>query len=86
MATQRLTRLTVSLPEALVEEVDRLLAQGSNRSAAVRQALQEAVDEARRREDSERYRRGYAEQPETEEEFGWLDAANLEFWTKYDAK
>ena len=76
------TRLTVSLPVSLVAEVDRFLAKRSSRSAVVREALQRAVDEARRREEEERWVRGYEAQPQTEEEFGWADVAALDFWTK----
>lgn len=76
------TRLTVSLPVALVEELDRFLAKRSSRSAAVREALQRAVDEARRREEIERFVRGYEAQPQTEEEFGWQDVVALDFWAE----
>ena len=86
MVADSVTRLTVSLPASLVREMDRLLTRDSSRSAAVRTALQRAVDEARRREEVERFKRGYREQPQTEEEFGWADAAALEFWTKPETK
>lgn len=76
------TRLTVSLPVSLVEELDRFLAKRSSRSAAVREALQRAVAEARRREEIERFVRGYEAQPQTEEEFGWQDVVALDFWTE----
>ena len=76
------TRLTVSLPVSLVEALDRFLANRTSRSAAVREVLQRAVDEARRREEIERFVRGYKAQPQTEEECGWADVAALDFWTK----
>ena len=76
------TRLTVSLPGSLVEALDRFLATGTSRSAAVREALQRAVDEARRREEVESFVRGYEAQPQTEEEFGWADVAALDFWAE----
>jgi len=77
------TRLTVSLPVSLVEALDRFLATGTSRSAAVREALQRAVDEARRQEEVERFVRGYEAQPQTEEEFGWADVAALHFWAEH---
>jgi metal-responsive CopG/Arc/MetJ family transcriptional regulator len=77
------TRLTVSLPVSLVEALDRFLATRTSRSAAVREALQRAVDEARRQEEIERFVRGYQAQPQTEEEFGWADVAALDFWAEH---
>ena len=76
--SERTTRLTVSLPASLVEALDRFLARRTNRSAAVREVLQRAVDEARRREEADLFVRGYEAQPQTEEEFGWADAAALD--------
>ncbi len=80
------TRLTVSLPVSLVEALDRFLATRTSRSAAVREALQRAVDEARRREEVERFVRGYEAQPQTEEEFGWADVAALHFWVEHPSE
>ncbi len=71
--TERSTRLTVSLPIGLVQSLDRFLARGTSRSAAVREALERAIEEARQREEVSRYVRGYETQPQTEEEFGWTD-------------
>lgn len=85
-AAGRSARLTVSLPASLVDEVDRFLAGGMSRSAAVRAALEWAVAEARRREQIERFLRGYADQPQTEDEFGWADAAALDFWSQHPSE
>ena len=79
-----IVRLTVSLPAPLVEGLDRYLAQGGSRSAAVREVLEKAVAEAEKREQIEAWIRGYEELPETEEEFGWLDAAVLDFFAEHD--
>ena len=73
MPAEPFTRLTVSLPVSLVEALDRLLARQTSRSAAVREAVQRAVDDARRREAVERFVRGYEALPQSEEEFGWAD-------------
>ena len=85
-AAGRTTRLTVSLPASLVDEVDRFLAGGMSRSAAVRATLERAVAEARQREEVERFLRGYAADPQTEEEFGWADAAALDFWSEHPSE
>jgi metal-responsive CopG/Arc/MetJ family transcriptional regulator len=82
-ADEPFTRLTVSLPVSLVEALDLLLAKEMSRSAAVRAAVEKAVDDARRREEIERFVRGYREQPQTEEEFGWADVAALSFWAEH---
>ena len=75
----KMTRLTISLPEPLVQGVDRKLARpGESRSAVVRRLLEEALREAEEREEVERYVRGYREEPQTEEEFGWSDRASAE--------
>ena len=68
----------MSLPASLVDAVDRFLTRGTSRSAAVREALEQAVEDARRREEIERFVRGYEAQPQTEEEFGWADAVAVD--------
>jgi metal-responsive CopG/Arc/MetJ family transcriptional regulator len=74
----RIARLTISLPADLLEAVDRKLARDSeSRSALIRRVLEDALREAEEREDVERYIRGYQEQPQTEDEYGWSDAALL---------
>lgn len=70
-----MTRITVSVPTRLLEEVDQRLVKGEEgRSAVVRRLLEEALRAVEEREDVERYVRGYRECPQTEEEFGWSDA------------
>jgi metal-responsive CopG/Arc/MetJ family transcriptional regulator len=74
-----LSRFTISLPAELLEEVDdQLVGDDDSRSAVVRRLLEEALRERRRQRDVERYIRGYREQPQTEEEFGWSDVATTE--------
>jgi Arc/MetJ-type ribon-helix-helix transcriptional regulator len=65
-----MTQIAVKLPDALVREVDDLVAQGlfASRSSAVRRAL-EAVVAGQRREAMERaYAEGYRRVPESERE------------------
>ncbi len=81
----RSVRLTVTLPAPLVEALDRSLIGGGSRSAAVREALEKAIAEAQKREQIEAWRRGYAEHPETDEEFGWADVATLEFFAEHES-
>ncbi len=73
------SRITVSLPTELLEAVDQRIARpDESRSALVRRLLEAALRETEEREEIERYVRGYREKPQTEEEFGWSDAAGPE--------
>jgi metal-responsive CopG/Arc/MetJ family transcriptional regulator len=78
--------LTVSLPVSLVEALDRFLANGTSRSAAVRQAVAQAIEDARRREAIDQYVRGYEAQPQTQEEFGWADVVAVEFFAEHSSE
>ena len=63
-----MTQIAVKLPDALVHELDELVARGffPSRSSAVRQAV-EAIVSARRRDAVERaYAKGYGQLPESE--------------------
>ncbi|MFN8636802.1 MAG: ribbon-helix-helix protein, CopG family [Chloroflexota bacterium] len=73
------TRLTISLPTALVEKLDARLVQGdASRTAAIRRLIEAALREIEAREEREQYIRAWKEQPQTEEEFGWSDRAVAE--------
>ncbi|MEO6629871.1 MAG: ribbon-helix-helix domain-containing protein [Aquihabitans sp.] len=65
-----MTQIAVKLPEALVRELDELVAQGlfPSRSSAVRRALEIIVSVQRRDAIEEAYANGYREVPETESE------------------
>jgi Arc/MetJ-type ribon-helix-helix transcriptional regulator len=77
--TPAVSRVTISVPTKLLESVDNELVQeGETRSGLIRRLLEKALREAKEREDIERYVRGYREEPQTEEEFGWSDQALLE--------
>jgi len=74
-----LSRVTISVPTKLLESVDQeLVKEGETRSALIRRLLEKALREAKETADVERYVRGYLEEPQTEEEFGWSDRALLE--------
>lgn len=75
----KVSRFTVSVPSSLLEAVDRTLVNGDeSRSAVVRRLLEEALREVEEQEDIQRYIRGWQENPQTEEEFGWLEQATLQ--------
>ena len=65
------------IPDDLVEEVDRLVEDGTvaSRSAAVRVGLERLVDRERRRRIGEAIVEGYRRIPQTDEELEWADAA-----------
>lgn len=68
------SRLNVTVPVDLLDAVDRVRARhGESRSAFVRRLLEQALADADERAAVERYVRGYRDQPQTEEEFGWSD-------------
>lgn len=70
----RITRMTVSLPSILIDALDqRLVHDGEGRSAVIRRLIETALRQAEEQEEIARYIRGYAEQPQTEDECGWSD-------------
>ncbi len=78
-SVQGVSRFTVSVPSGLLEEVDQKLAGGAkSRSAVVRRLLEEALRALEEQEQIEQYVTAYRRQPQTEEEFGWSDAATLD--------
>lgn len=75
------TRVTITLPTTLLREIDeRLVNSEMDRGTAIRQLIEAALHdfamrEHRRRQeqaDVEQYIRGWREQLQTEEEFGWM--------------
>ena len=72
------SRVTLSLPTSLLRELDERLAHGNDemsRSAAVQRLIETALHILTEREKVEQYVRGWREQPQTEEEFGWTTSA-----------
>ena len=77
---EKATRVTVSLPEDLLKAVDEKLVNGhQSRSAVVRRLLARAVREAEEREDVQQWIRAYREQPQTDDELGWVDVVGPQF-------
>jgi len=72
----RASKIAVSLPSDLLEEVERARAElGESRSQFVRGALVGRLRDRRRREDIERYLDAYREEPESEVD-AWSAAAS----------
>jgi hypothetical protein len=68
----RVAKVTISLPQDLLAFVEsQRPGLGETRSEVIRYFLEHARRAERERADVERYIRGYEEQPQTEEEFGW---------------
>ena len=85
------SRITVSLPSGLLQALDEHLVNGEgDRSTVIRRLIEQelqAREERDRREQAEReqveqFIRAWKEQPETEEEFGWLDHAVRQYATE----
>jgi Arc/MetJ-type ribon-helix-helix transcriptional regulator len=72
-----MTQLVARVPDELVREIDRLIAEGvvASRSDAVRTALEALVDRRRRTEIGAAIVAGYERRPQTEDEFAGADAA-----------
>lgn len=65
-----MTQIAVKLPDALVREVDELVARGlfPSRSSAVRRGVEAIVSEQRRDALEQAYADGYRQAPESESE------------------
>ncbi len=75
--TKRMAQLVTRLDDRLVAEVDALVAAGlvSNRSEAVRLALERLVDQHRRQRVGAEIAEAYRRRPQTDEELSGLDEA-----------
>ena len=83
------SRISVTLPSELVRALDKRLGKvEGSRGAVIRRLIGQelqAREERDRREHEERdlvehYVRGWHEQPQTDEEFGWSDRVVAEAW------
>ena len=73
-----MAKIAISLPDQTLEEIEKeRLAAGESRSQFVRRAVEAYFQNKRKKEDIERYIRGYQQFPETEEELAWVEAASL---------
>lgn len=72
------------MPEPMYLDMERARGgAGQDRSAWVQQAIAEWLQRERREADIAAYVRGYAQQPEDEEEYAWSEAA-LKVGSAYD--
>jgi metal-responsive CopG/Arc/MetJ family transcriptional regulator len=76
---RRFTKVTISLPTGLLEEVERSKDEcGESRSETIARLLRSALRAEQEKADIERYIRGYLEHPDTEEEAVFADAMSVE--------
>ncbi|MBS1848039.1 MAG: hypothetical protein JST73_07150 [Actinobacteria bacterium] len=75
-----MTQLVTRVDEALLVQVDALIEIGEvpTRSEAVRTGLRQLVDGAIRRREGEAIARAYREQPQSDDDRTWSDAATIE--------
>ena len=68
-------QLVTRIPDALAEDLDRLVAEGvvASRSEAVRLGLERLVDHERRRRIGQAIVDGYTRMPQTDDELLWTD-------------
>lgn len=79
MVEVSVSRFTVTVPaDVLIALDERLVREGESRSAVIRRLLEDALRDMAAREQIEQYVRGYHEQPQTDEEFGWTDQIAVE--------
>ena len=80
----RAAKIAISLPEELLQGVDRKRrASGETRSEYFRRAVQALIHIDREREAAEQYVRGYMQNPETDSELAWVEAASHEVLAAY---
>lgn len=79
-----MAKIAISLPDKTLEEIEKeRLAAGESRSQFFRRAVEAYFQNKRKKEDIERYIRGYQQFPETEEELTWVEAASLGVLAEY---
>jgi metal-responsive CopG/Arc/MetJ family transcriptional regulator len=72
-------RLTISLPSNLLKSLDtKLMRPDETRSAAIRRILDEALRDIDEQEQVKQWIQAYESQPQTEDEFGWMEETSLE--------
>ena len=80
----RSAKIAISLPEDLLEGIDRERgASGETRSQYFRRAVRALLRRDGEREAAERYVRGYVQDPETDSELAWVEAASHEVLAAY---
>lgn len=75
-----MAQLVTRIDDDLVAAVDELVASGvvESRSDAVRRGLERLVDRHRRDAEGARIADAYRQQPQTDREVGWADAATVQ--------
>jgi Arc/MetJ-type ribon-helix-helix transcriptional regulator len=70
-----MAQLVTRIPDALADDLDRLVAEGvvASRSEGVRLGLQRLVDRERRRRIGQAIVDGYTRMPQTDDELLWTD-------------
>ncbi len=78
-----MAKIAISLPDETLEEIEKeRLAAGQTRSEFFRRAVKAYFENKRKREDIDRYVRGYLEHPETEEAAAWNSAILEPAWAE----
>ena len=78
-----MAKIAISLPDKTLEEIEKeRLAAGESRSEFFRRAVKEYFQNKRKKEDIERYIRGYQQFPETEEAAAWTSATLEVAWAE----
>lgn len=79
MSMNKLTRVTITIPDELLGAAEEKLGKGeSSRSALIRRIIEDALRAADEREKVAQYIREYRAHPQTEDEVGWGDALAIE--------
>lgn len=72
-----MAKIAISLPDEVLHAIEKeRLASGETRSEFLRRTVELYFRNKRKKEDIDRYVRGYLEHPETAEELGWVEAAS----------
>ena len=78
-----MAKIAISLPDDVLKEIEsERLATGETRSEFFRRAVKAYFQNKRKKEDIDRYIRGYLEHPETEEAAAWTSEALGRAWAE----
>ena len=77
-------KIAISLPEELLKDIEaERLARGESRSELFRRAIEAFLRHERDHEAIEQYIQWYSNDPETEEESGWVETASQGVLAEY---
>ena len=78
-----MAKIAISLPDEVLQDIEQeRLAAGETRSEFFRRAVKLYFQSKRKKEDIERYVRGYQQFPETEEELAWTSVTLASVWAE----